>query len=419
MNNVELILILLGTILVTGAIGKYTKLPSTILFLLTGLIISLVAHTALIELNPHFFFLLVLPPLLFDAAQSISFDELKMWRLQIITLAVGLVLFTAGVVAYFAHRFIPGISWPLGWLIGALISPPDAIAATSSTKGLKLSPRIITIIEGESLINDASALIIYQYALDMVNTNHFAIGWAGFSFLKISILSVVIGFGFGIINHKILVKAKDATLATILSLVVPLFAYSISEHFHLSGVLTVVTCGLYTAYYSFELNAAHIKLRIKEFWEVLVFLLNAGVFLVLGLQLPELTHQFSMLELQHLIAAGFFLSLVVILARMIWIFPLSTLRVWLSNQCGNFSDNLNKKFFAEVFIVAWSGMRGAVSLAAALAIPLMISSNIEFPMRNQILLITFVVILFTLIIQSITLPFFIKKLKLDQSEEII
>ena len=200
---------------------------------------------------------------------------------------------------------------------------------------------------------------------------------------------------------------------------VPLFAYSISEHFHLSGVLTVVTCGLYTAYYSFELNAAHIKLRIKEFWEVLVFLLNAGVFLVLGLQLPELTHQFSMLELQHLIAAGFFLSLVVILARMIWIFPLSTLRVWLSNQCGNFSDNLNKKFFAEVFIVAWSGMRGAVSLAAALAIPLMISSNTEFPMRNQILLITFVVILFTLIIQSITLPFFIKKLKLDQSEEII
>ena len=162
MDYPELILILLGIILVTGVVGRYSKLPNIIIFLLTGLIIGTVSHSALINLNPHFFFLIVLPPLLFEAAQNMEFKDLKTWWLQIFSLAIGLVIFTTGLVAFFAHKFIPGITWPLGILLGAIISPPDAIAATSATKGLNLSKRVVTIIEGESLINDAAALIIYQ-----------------------------------------------------------------------------------------------------------------------------------------------------------------------------------------------------------------------------------------------------------------
>ena len=166
MEYPQLIIILLGIILVTGVIGRYSKLPNIIIFLATGLIIGMITQSVLINLSPHFFFLIVLPPLLFEAAQNIGFKDLKTWWIPIFSLAIGLVIFTTGLVAYFAHAFIPGITWPLGILLGAIISPPDAIAATSATKGLSLSKRIVTIIEGESLINDAAALIIYQYALD-------------------------------------------------------------------------------------------------------------------------------------------------------------------------------------------------------------------------------------------------------------
>ena len=245
----------------------------------------------------------------------------------------------------------------------------------------------------------------------MINTNNFAISSAAISFVKISIFSVLMGLVFGWVNHKIFVKAKDATLATLLSLVIPLFAYSGAEYFNLSGVLTVVTCGLYVSYYYFEVNSLNIKTRIKEFWEVMIYILNAAVFIVLGLQLPEITHKFSDIELQHLIGTGLLLSCVVILGRIIWIFPIATLRVWINNRRGIFTDRLNKNFFSEIFIGSWSGMRGAVSLAAALAIPETLSNNTQFPMKNEILLITFIVILFTLIIQSISLPIIIKKLK--------
>ena len=245
----------------------------------------------------------------------------------------------------------------------------------------------------------------------MINTNNFAISPAAISFIKVSIFSVFMGLIFGWINHKIFVKAKDATLATILSLVIPLFAYSGAEYFHISGVLTVVTCGLYVSYYYFEVNSLNIKTRIKEFWEVMIYILNAAVFIVLGLQLPEITHKFSSIELQHLICAGLLLSCVVILGRIIWMFPIASLRVWINNRRGIFDDRLDKKFFSEIFIGSWSGMRGVVSLAAALAIPETLNNNTQFPMRNEILLITFIVILFTLIVQSISLPIIIRKLK--------
>jgi CPA1 family monovalent cation:H+ antiporter len=414
MENIEIVVLLLFAVTFLVLLSNRFNFPFPIVLVITGLLISFIPGLPQIVLKPEMVFLIFLPPLLYAAAWNMSWHDFRSNLRPISLAAIGLVFFTTAITGLAVHYFIPGLSWAEAFLIGAIVSPPDAVAATSVTKGLGLNPRIIAILEGESLVNDASGLIAYKYALAAVLTGHFVFWEAGMQFFIVVIAGIGIGLAMGYIMYVIHKNfICDSIIEVTLTFLTPFAAYLIAEHFHVSGVLAVVTTGLYLSYRSDEIFTHQSRIQAYAVWEVVVFILNGLIFILLGLQLKYIIKELNILDDFsgfEFLWFGLVISIIVIIIRFVWVIPAALLPRVFSKRIRE-TESFDPR---NMLVFAWSGMRGVVSMAAALALPLTLSDNTPFTNRAVIVFITFCVIIFTLVVQGLSLPYLIKLLKMPR-----
>lgn len=410
MENVSVIVILLFGITLLGILSKKYHFPFPIILVLSGVAISLIPGLPVIALNPDVVFLIFLPPLLYGAAWNTSWHDFKAAIRPITLASVGLVFFTTALVAVTAHFLIPNLGWPYAFLIGAIVSPPDAMAATSVTKGLGLSPRMIAILEGESLVNDASGLIAYKYALTAILVGNFVLWEAGVNFVFVSSTGILTGLATGyliLLIHKKWIC--DPVIETTLTFLTPFAAYLLAEHFEVSGVLAVVAAGLFLSFRSSEVFSNESRIMTYAVWDVVIYILNSLIFIFIGLQLRNVMMGITDYSTQELIIYGLIISFVVIAIRFVWVVPSVMIPRWLSKRIRE-KEPFDKR---NMVIFGWAGMRGVVSMAAALALPLTLKNGADFPHRNLIIYLTFCVIISTLVLLGLTLPWIIRKLKME------
>ncbi|MEI9913178.1 MAG: Na+/H+ antiporter [Bacteroidota bacterium] len=413
MENFRVIIFILAVLISLSALIEKIKIPNPIFLVVAGFIIGFIPVLPDLVLDPDIVFLVFLPPLLYDAAFRTSWHDFKADIRPISALGISLVFFTTLAVAITAHYFIPAFTWPLAFLLGAIISPPDAVAATSIIKGLGLNKRVITILEGESLVNDASALIAYRYALAAVTTGSFIFWQAGLQFLFVAGGGILIGIvvGYTLVSAHKRVN-NNPVVETSLTLLTPFLSYLTAEQFHTSGILAVVSTGLVISWRSSEIFSYQTRMRTRVVWETLIFLLNGFVFILIGLQLPGILKQLSSYTLMQLIGYGVIISLVTIIVRIVWVFAGAYSTKLVRNKKDKpdavpvkKDDETNWK---NVLIISWTGTRGILSLAAALALPLTLYKGAVFPQRPLILFLCFVVIFITLVVQGLSLPLLVK-----------
>ncbi len=383
------------------------KIAYPIILVVAGLLISLFPGFPVLHIDPELIFMIFLPPLLYEAAWAISWKELWRWRRIIFSFAFPVVLITAVSVALVANTFIPGFSLALGFLLGGIVSPPDAVSAGAILKFVKVPKRISSLLEGESLLNDASALIIFRFALIAVSTGQFVWYNATLNFAWMVAGGVGIGLLVGWIFMKVHQKLPtDANIDTILTLVAPFIMYIAAEEAHSSGVLAVVSGGLFLSKRRYLFFSSGSRLKGVNVWESLVFILNGLVFLLIGLELPEITSGLDGVSIGTAIGYGLLITLVLIVVRILAAYGAVIVTLIMKNFI-TVADPRPSGLKLPL-ILGWSGMRGVVSLAAALSIPFTLQSGIEFPQRNLILFITFITILTTLLLQGLTLPYIIR-----------
>lgn len=407
----EIFVGLLLTVAVSAMVARSLTIPYPILFVIGGLFLGLIPKLPRIRLDPDLVFLLVLPPLLFPAALFTSWRDFRANLRPISLLAIGLVLFTTVVVAYLAHHFM-ALPLAAGFALGAIISPPDAIAATAIAERLQVPRRIVTILEGESLVNDATALVAYRFAAVAVVTGSFSLGQAIGKFFIVGIGGILIGLAIGWLAGQFHKRVDDASIEITVSLLTPFVAYLLAERLHVSGVLAVVTAGLYLGWRAPEILTFKTRLQGGPVWEMVEFLLSGFGFILIGLQLPEVLRALSgnSIPIHRLVWYALVISLAVILVRILWVFPATYLPRLIFEKL-RARDPYPK--WQHVTIVAWTGMRGVVSLAAALALPLKTQDGSPFPGRDLILFLTFIVILATLVVQGLSLPSIIRWLGVE------
>jgi CPA1 family monovalent cation:H+ antiporter len=412
-ENILIILSLLFAVSMLSILSTKLKISYPILLVIAGLIIGFVPGMPSITLDPEIVFLIFLPPLLYFAAWNTSWKDFWFYRRPIGLLSIGLVMFTSAIIAVVAHAIIPNFPLALGFLLGGIISPPDAVAATSVLQGLKAPKRVTTILEGESLINDASSLIVFRFALAAILTGQFGIWKATSQFFIVAGIGVAIGIGIAYIIylvHKFL--PTTPSIDTGITIMSPYIMYIAAEEFHFSGVMAVVAGGLFLSYRSHTIFNYSTRIQAYSFWETLVFLLNDTVFILIGLQLPFIIGGLGEYSIGDAILYAVLISIITIVIRIIWVYPSAYLPRILSRRIRTNEPNPGWK---GIFLVGWSGMRGVVSLASALAVPLTLTNGQAFPHRNLLLFITFVVILFTLVLQGLSIPWVINKLKIEES----
>ena len=415
MHTVEIVILLLAVVTALAEITDKIKIPYPILLVLAGIAIGLIPGLPHVELQPEIVFLLFLPPVLYSAAWATSWPDFKAAKRPISLLAIGCVIFSTCAVAWIAHAFIPGFGWAEAFVLGAIISPPDAVAATAATKGLPVPRRVITVLEGESLVNDATGLIAYKYAVAAVVSGSFILWEAGLQFFWVAGAGIGVGLIVGQLFlwiHKI--TPNNATTDTTLTFLTPFVAYLVAEEIHVSGVLAVVSAGLFLAWYSSEIFSQQTRLQAQGTWNTILFVLNGIIFILIGLQLPRILETTGGASFSELLLYGGIVSAAVIVGRIIWVFPGAYIPRWLSKRIRETEPETNIKL---VTIVAWSGMRGIVSLAAALALPLTINGTDPFPNRSLIIFITFCVIFSTLVVQGLTLPSLIRWLGISKGDK--
>ena len=425
MEDFKIVVFLMAILISLMAIVNKRKFPFPILLVAAGLIIGFVPQLPDLALDPNVIFLIILPPLLYDAASKTSWHEFRTAIRPISALAITLVFFTTVAVAITAHYLIPGFTWPLAFVLGAVVSPPDAVAASGIIKGLGLNKKVITILEGESLVNDASALIAYRYAVTAVTTGTFIFWKAGLQFLLVAgagiIIGIVVGYLFVLAHKKI---EDNVVVETSLTLLAPYVSYLAAEQFHMSGVLAVVTTGLVIAWRSPEVFSYRARMRIRAVWETLVFLLHGFVFILIGLQLPSIIKGLGNYPLSQILGYGLLISAVTIVVRIIWVFAGVSSQAFFQKVKKRTKDDVNPgdnqdSTWKNVLVVAWTGTRGVISLAAALALPLVLMDGTAFPKRNSIIFLAFVVIFVTLVVQGLSLPLLIRWLKIKPQDNTI
>lgn len=420
MGNFRIIIFIMGVLISLSTVIDKLKIPYPVLLVLTGLIIGFIPMPGL-DLDPDIIFLVFLPPLLYDAASRTSWHDFKTNIVPISALGISLVLFTTTLVAVTAHYWIPHFSWPLAFLLGAIVSPPDATASAGIINGRGLNKQVISILEGESLVNDASALIAYRYALAASITGVFVFWQAGLQFLLVAgggvLTGLLVGYLLVFLHKKI---DNHSVVETSLTLLTPFLSYLLAEQMHTSGILAVVTTGLMVSWRSQEIFSYQTRMRTRAVWDTLTFLLNGFLFILIGLQLPVILGQLTQYSLSTLIGYGLMISLVTVLVRMLWVFVGAysfTLFAGRKNgdheaPTGKDADNIWK----NVLIVSWTGTRGVISMATALALPLTLHNGKAFPQRHLILFVCFVVIFVTLVVQGFSLPLLIRLLDIKSPE---
>ena len=427
MPQLEIILGLLVVVVALATLATRLKIPYPILLVLGGSALGFVPGLPPVELDPELVFLLFLPPLLYVSAIFTSWRDFRANVRAISLLAVGLVLMTTFVVAAVVHA-VAGLPWAAAFVLGAIVSPTDAIAATTVAQRLGVPRRIVTILEGESLVNDATGIVAYRVAVAAVITGAFSIWEAGLQFVVGAAGGIAVGFAVGwLIVWARRHLSEDPSVQNIISLLTPFVAYLAAEELphslwerlhdligvpadlHFSGVLAVVTTGLYLGRKGPYIISSGTRLQGYATWELITFLLNGLIFILIGLQLRNVVARLDVYSADELIFYAVLVSLTVVLVRILWVFPATYAPRWVSRRL---RERDPAPPWRSVTIVAWTGMRGVISLAAALALPFQASGG-QFPDRDLIIFLTFCVILATLVVQGLSLPALIRALGLE------
>jgi CPA1 family monovalent cation:H+ antiporter len=408
---VETIQILVSLLLVVAAVGVVAarlEIPPAILLVVAGVALALIPGLPPVELAPEFVLLLVLPPIIYASAVAMSWREFRFNLRPISLLAVGCVLFTTVAVAAAAHWLL-GLPWPVGFVLGAIVSPPDALAPLSIARRMQLPRRILVILEGEGLANDATALILYRFAVIAVSVGAFSFDQAAEAFAVIVVGEIIWGIGVGWLMLRLRRWVADPPIEITLSILTPFFAYWLPQHLGGSGVLATVTTGLYISWNGLRLISAATRLQGIFFWDFFIYLVEGMVFVITGLQARTLIARISDYSVSELVFSAVVVSAVVIVARFVWIYPATYLPRWLFPWIRRKDPSPPWQF---PFMLGFTGVRGIVSLAAALALPFATAAGQPFPHRDLILFLTFCVILVTLVGQGLMLPWMIRSLGL-------
>lgn len=397
-------------------LSQRLRISYPIFLVIGGLVISFIPGTPQISVDPDMVFLIFLPPLLFEAAWGTSWNSFWKWKRSILLMGFGCVFFTSLAIAYLSVNIIPGFTLALGFLLGGIISPPDAVAATSVLKGMEMPRRGLTILEGESLVNDAASLTIFRFAVAAILTGQFVFEKAVTDFLVLAVMGVFVGLVIGHILYLVLrYWAKSSSITTPITLIAPYLMYIVAEEFNWSGVLAVVSGGLFLSFRSKDYLNYHTRMQTKEVWETVGFLLNGFVFILIGLELPVIVDGLGSYSIREAIHYSLLITVLVIIIRIILAYIMAYVPRWLNPTIRSQENSPGLKL---PFIIGWAGMRGVVSLASALAVPFVLNNGEAFPHRNLILFITFVVILITLVFQGLTLPLILRVMKVKEVDEI-
>jgi monovalent cation/hydrogen antiporter len=414
-GTVELVfLLLLLFVVVLGLVARRIGTPYPIVMVIGGLMIGTIPFIPDFTLNPDLVFLVILPPLLYASAWLTSWRDFRYNLTSISMLAFGLVGFTVLAVAWVAPSAFAGFDWRLGLVLGAMVAPTDAIAATAIARRVGLAGRIVDVLEGESLINDASGLLALQFALQIVV--HKRVPSLGIGLLTLGWL-IAGGIGLGLLVawmvDAIERRFDDGPIEIALSILVPYAVYLAADALHTSGVLGVVACGLMLSRRSARFFTPPVRIQVWAVWQALTFVLNGLVFVLIGLQLRAILAAIRGYSLATLLIDGAIFSAMLILLRLVWTFPGAGLSYLMRTRIGGRKERPPR--LREIFVVGWTGMRGVVSLAAALALPAALADGTPFPQRDLILFLTFCVIVVTLVLQGATLPALIRALGLARS----
>jgi Na+/H+ antiporter len=409
---VELVfLLLLLFIIAFGILARKLGTPYPIVMVIGGLLLGFVPGIPNIALHPDLIFLVVLPPLLYASAWTTSWRDFRYNFISIFFLAFGLVGFTVLGVALAAPSAFAGFDWRLGLVIGAVVAPTDAIAATSIARRVGLPSRIVDILEGESLINDATGLLALQFATAIVVSGSVPTVLSGLLTLAWLIVGGVgLGLLVGWIVDYIERQIDDGPIEIALSILVPYTVYLAADAVHASGVLAVVACGLFLSRRSANFFSPAVRIQVWSFWQSFTFVLNGLVFVLIGLQLPVIRSSIREYRLPGLLLDGAVFSVLLIVLRLAWVFPGTRLAYFLRRRLEH--QNEKAPSLRQTFVIGWTGMRGVVSLAAALALPAVLADGSPFPHRNMIVFLTFCVIVVTLVLQGVTLPPLVRALGL-------
>ena len=402
------LLAILAVVALLLVAAERTSIPYPILLVVGGLGLGFIPGIPEFELPPDLVLVAVLPPLLYGTAFFTSLRDLRENALAITLLAIGLVLSTMLIVAVVAHELIPGLSWGVAFVLGAVVSPTDPTAATAIAERLGLPRRLVALIEGESLVNDGTALVAYKFAVIAVVTGSFSMSEAAGSFALNVVGGIAVGLGVGFVVRHVRRKVKDPALAITLSLTSGYFAYLPAIAIGVSGVLAAVTIGIYMGWYTPELTTWQTRLQGLAVWEITFFILNALLFALVGLQLPVIVDALSGYSPARLVGYAAVVSLAVIGARFLWVVPGTYLTAWMRRV----KRPIQNPGRASI-ILGWAGMRGAVSLAAALALPLTTDAGDDFPNRDLVIFLTFGVILTSLVVQGLSFPALLRLVGLE------
>jgi CPA1 family monovalent cation:H+ antiporter len=404
----ELVLLLLLCAVALGWVARHFKFPYPIALVVGGALLGFVPRLPQFPFDPQLILVVVLPPILYQAALLTSWTDFKANIRPIGLLAVGLVIATTLAVGAAFKLMVPEVPWAVAFTLGAIVSPPDAVAATAILSRLNIPRRIVTILEGESLVNDASGLVIYKFAVAAVLTGAFSLVDASAQFAGVALGGVAIGIALAFVFIAVHRRLGDPFIEVLTSLIAPYAAYIAAESLHVSGVLAVVAAGLVRGRYAPEIVSAEMRIIARSVWNLLVFMLNSLIFMLIGIQMSDVMGNLARYSAGELAGWGLFISFVAIVVRFAWVYPVAFLPRWLAGSLREREPAPRKR---ELGIISWCGMRGIVSLAAALALPATLPDGSPFPHRDLVIFLTFCVIAVTLLGQGLTLPALIRRLK--------
>lgn len=404
----EIVLMLLLCAVALGWIARHFKFPYPIALVVGGAALSFIPNLPQLPFDPQLILVLVLPPILYQASLLTSWNDFKVNIRPIGLLAIGLVVATTLAVGAALKLVVPEVPWAVAFVLGAIVSPPDAVAATAILSRLNIPRRIVTVLEGESLINDASGLVLYKFAVAAVLTGTFSLADASLQFVGVSLGGIAAGIGIAFAFIAIHRRLGDPFIEVLTSLTIPYTVYIIAESLHVSGVLAVVATGLVRGRYTPGLVSAEMRILARSVWNILVFVLNSLIFMLIGIKMSDVLEKLGMYSVTNLIVWGLFISAVAIVVRFAWVYPATYLPRLLSKKERESTPPPPRR---ELFVISWCGMRGIVSLAAALALPVTLPNGEAFPHRDLVVFLTFFVIAMTLVGQGLTLPSFIRRLK--------
>jgi monovalent cation/hydrogen antiporter len=396
----QIFLILLAVLAGTALLARRLNIAPAILLLLAGIALAFVPGMPAVELPPELVLLVVLPPLIYSASVAMSWREFRSNLRPIILLSVGCVIFTAFAVATATHYLI-GLPWGVGFLLGAIVAPPDVVAPLAIARKLGMPRRILVVLEGEGLANDATALILYRFAVAAISTGLFSLPKATGTFAAIVVCEILFGVAVGWLSLRARHRARDPQVEIALSLITPYLAFWIPEHLGGSGVIATVACGLYISWNGPLFISSATRLQGIFFWDLVIFLVEGLLFLLTGFQMRLLFEKSKAFPLDEILIATALVAAIIIIARFAWVYPAIYLPRLLSRRLRARDPAPS---WRTTFVVAFTGVRGAVSLAAALALPFALPNGDGFPHRDLILFVSFGVIFITLVGLGLGLP---------------